>query len=277
MTHAILLASTCLSLAAATCVLAQGGPASRPASNLPAGAESVTPPPSSPSKLAAGEVGRQSVETFAPEGRPELRLGYLLALPKSDDADRRYPLVIFLHGSGERGTDPRDVARHGPPRLIAEGRGGLLDNAIVVSPQCPPGQWWPFKVAALKAFLDHLTAEYRVDPDRVYVVGLSMGGFGAITWAASEPDRFAAVVSVCGGGLAEQARAIRTIPTWLYHGTADRVVPVGGSVQIYETMRDAGTTDVHLTLYERVGHDSWTPAFEEGRLWRWLFEQKRGG
>ena len=246
--------------------------------DLPAGAEVVEldePTDFEQPPLVENPTMRQTDERLDAEVTVRVQLDYVLALPEgyADDPGRRWPVLVFLHGSGERGDDLRQVKAWGPPRMAAEGRS---IPAIVVSPQCPADSSWGRQVAALSALLDRVEAEHRVDPNRIYLTGLSMGGYGIFEWAAQEPDRFAALVPICGGASGTQAWTLAGTPTWIFHGTADEAVPVGESIRLYETMREAGAGDaVKLTLYDGIGHNSWEPAYADDRLWQWLLEQER--
>jgi predicted peptidase len=125
----------------------------------------------------------------------KVEMGYLLYLPKNYDTKESWPLVLFLHGAGERGDDLELVKKHGPPKLISEGKEFPF---IVVSPQCPKDRWWePIELIAL---LDDLQSKLKVDEDRIYLTGLSMGGFGTWRLAAFAPDRLATIAPICGGG-----------------------------------------------------------------------------
>ena len=117
-----------------------------------------------------------------------------------------------------------------------------------------------------------------MDLSRVYLTGLSMGGFGAVAWAAAEPQRFAALVAVCGGGHDRfTAVPLSSLPSWFFHGEMDTVVPPKESIDLYTGIQTAGGRDVRLTIYRGVAHESWVPAFGEARLWDWLFAQRRSG
>ena len=266
-----------LSLAAVSFAAADPAPATKPALSVPPGAELIDPPPPATRPTSRAAADRQTAETSAPAGKPDDKLDYLLALPDGygDDPDKKWPLIVFLHGVGERGGDVRRVASWGPPKLINEGK---AVPAIVVSPQCPQGRWWPHEVVALSKLLDHVEATQRVDPDRVYLTGLSMGGFGAVAWAAAEPQRFACLSVVCGGGDDPfTAASLSALPCWFFAGTADPVVKPQYAIDLYNGVKLAGGRDVRLTLYRGVGHESWVPAYGEQRLWDWMFAQKRGG
>ncbi|MAY75456.1 MAG: phospholipase [Phycisphaerae bacterium] len=201
-------------------------------------------------------------------------LRYIVNLPDGYEGNgESWPLILFLHGAGERGDDLEKVKVWGPPKMIAEGKS---IPAIVVSPQCPSDQWWDSN--ALLALLDKVEQDYRVDKDRVYVTGLSMGGFGTWALGVAAPDRFAALVPVCGGssGPARLLRRLKDMPIWAFHGADDNVVPMSGTVDAVEAVRDAGGKP-RVTIYENEGHGSWRPAYADEEMWAWMFEQRRGG
>lgn len=211
---------------------------------------------------------RIEVEVTSPQG-----LDYLIHLPIGYEPDGdAVPLILFLHGAGERGDDVADVARHGPPRMVEEGH---HFGAVVVSPQCPADQWWPMKTELLLAVLDKVTQRYNIDEDRVYLTGLSMGGYGTFALAAREPERFAACVPVCGGGTYFEARQLVAMPMWVFHGEDDQVVPVSESTRMVDIMNGTRGENARLTVYPGVGHDSWTRAYAEKQMWDWLFQQRR--
>src|SRR3954469_24984435 len=144
---------------------------------------------------AADEQPGQTARVF--EKQVPVRLNYLLFLPEgySNDSDKKWPLMLFLHGAGERGSDVNKVKVHGPPRIVEKRKDFPF---IVVSPQCPADSWW--RTFELNALLDEIQSQYKVDPDRVYLTGLSMGGFGTWELATQYPQRFAAIAPICGGG-----------------------------------------------------------------------------
>ena len=215
---------------------------------------------------------RQETHTFAgTTAGASVRLRYLLALPDGyADGDEAWPLVLFLHGAGERGDDLSSVTAHGPPRLVREGRRFPF---ILVSPQSPEERWW--QPAELAALVDAIESDYRVDPDRIYVTGLSMGGFG--TWGLLEayPDRFAAAAPVCGGGTPGKICAAREVPVWAFHGALDTVVPLVRSQEMVDRLERCDG-DVRLTVYPEAGHDSWTETYANPELYDWLLSQRRG-
>lgn len=196
---------------------------------------------------------------------------FLLYLPPGyrDDPDRRWPLMFFLHGSGERGTDLRQVKAWGPPSMLE----GVADYPfIVVSPQVPMGQSWNPHV--LHGLLQRLQRELRIDPDRVVATGLSMGGFGVWNWALEYPHDLAAIAPIAGGGDDDRACRATTVPVWAFHGEADTVVPLKLGQDMVDALRQCGG-QARLTTYPGVGHDAWVPAYRDPELLRWLQAQRR--
>ncbi len=225
-----------------------------------------------------GVPGKQVESSFAQVVVRTNSFRFLLSLPAEygQDPTKRWPLVLFLHGAGERGTDLKKVAVHGPPKLVAQGRQFPF---ILVSPQCPEGQVWD--IEALMGLVDTLQDQLPVDVRRTYVTGPSMGGYGSWGLAARYPDRFAAVAPVCGGGerirtlLPSQPEALKTLGVWAFHGGKDNVVAVSESERMVEAFRRAGVTDVQLTVYPEAGHDSWTEAYNTPALFDWLLKHHR--
>jgi len=207
-------------------------------------------------------------------------VNYLLYLPEAygRDAQQKWPLVLFLHGQLEWGDDPTILTRQGVPKLLAQGE---ELPAVVVSPQTPEGKrWWP-RTAILGAFMDRIEATYAVDAERVYLTGISMGGYGAWALAMRYPQRFAALVPIAGGAdfnsdeVPEQICDLRSLPTWAFHGEKDLNVPYTESVNAVEALRACGG-NVRLTLYPDAAHiEAWERAYADPELWTWLFAQKR--
>ena len=195
----------------------------------------------------------------------------LVSLPEGYDADpdRQWPLMLFLHGAGERGDSLALVAVHGPLKERAAGRDLPF---VIVAPQVPSGERWT--VGRVAAALDDAVSQYRIDEDRVYLTGLSMGGFG--TWEAvmRMPERFAAAVPVCGGGLPLGVEAAASVPVWAFHGAMDPVVPIEMSVGMVRALRNAGG-EVQFTVYPDAGHDSWTETYANPEVYDWLLQHRR--
>jgi predicted peptidase len=199
----------------------------------------------------------------------KVRLKYLLYLPKDYESKKAWPLVLFLHGAGERGDNLDLVKKHGPPKLVAEGKEFPF---VLVSPQCLAGRWW--EPVELSALLDEVEEKHKIDKDRVYVTGLSMGGFGTWTLEAYAPKRFAAIVPICGGGEPIIVKLVPQVPTWVFHGAKDPAVPVARSEDMVKALKAAGAT-VKFTVYPDAFHDSWTQAYNDPKLYEWLLAQKR--
>jgi predicted peptidase len=223
---------------------------------------------------SAGAVtapGRQVERSMQRTVVREQSTRYLLYLPGDYDASRRWPLLLFLHGAGERGNDLDQVAVHGPPRLVREAAMSL--PFIIVSPQVPADRIW--STAVLDALLEEVEAAYAVDADRIYITGLSMGGYGAWHLAMEFPHRFAAIAPVSGGGTIPGACTLRHLPTWVFHGALDEVVPPSRSEELVQRLR-ACDGHVRFTLYPDAGHDAWTRTYANPELYRWLLQHRRG-
>ncbi|MCC9643611.1 alpha/beta fold hydrolase [Rhodopirellula sp. JC740] len=227
-------------------------------------------------------AGEQTENFFAipnpAEGRPE-KLPYLLYTPKDYVAGQEVPVLLFLHGLGESGDgDFGKLSIHGPPKRIA--KEGQSFPFVVVAPQSPkPGnsreeivESW--RASELMSLLDHIEQHLTIDQSRVYLSGLSMGGFGSWRLAAKHPERFAAVVPVCGGGKVEWAESLATVPIWAFHGLKDNVVKVEESEEMVRAIQRAGG-DVKLTIYPDAGHDSWTETFANPEVYAWLLRHQR--
>lgn len=219
-------------------------------------------------------------------------LPYRLLKPDGTEQGKKYPLVVILHGAGERGIDntkqlvwfwndkkPSVMTR---PEVAKE-------KAFVIVPQCPDGKQFvevpwgkgsytspevsePLKLTL--ALVDSFVKEQPIDADRVYVVGMSMGGYGALDAVQRRPELFAACVSICGAGDLSKAKEIAHVPVWTFHGADDGVVPVSGSREMVEALKKAGAAPKY-TEYPKAGHNSWSPAFEDKEFWNWIFAQKR--
>lgn len=198
------------------------------------------------------------------------KINYLVHRPADYDKEKekKWPVLVFLHGSGERGDNLDLVKVHGPPMLIAKGQDLPF---IVVSPQCPTEQFW--NPHLLKRMLDEVVSKNRADESRIYLTGLSMGGYGAWDWAQLEPKRFAAIVPICGGGNRLFARRLRNIPVWVFHGAKDTGVPLVASTEMVDAIKEAGGNP-KLTVYPELEHDCWTVTYDNPELYKWLLEQK---
>lgn len=221
------------------------------------------------SPLATGDDKTGGQRSAKLDTQVRVEMDYLPYLPHDYDQHDAWPLLLFLHGSGERGDDLALVTIHGPPKLIAAGKEFPF---IVVSPQCPAERRWePIELVAL---LDDLETRYKIDADRIYVTGLSMGGFGTWELAAFAPKRLAAIAPICGGGEVNWTKQIVSLPTWVFHGAKDEGVPLERSQLMVDALKKNGG-DPKFTIYPEAGHDAWTETYDNPEFYAWLLEQKR--
>jgi len=196
---------------------------------------------------------------------------YLLYLPDGVEARSDWPLVLFLHGSAERGDDAELLRRQGLPKVLEEGAGL---PAVVLAPQCPPGQVWAQQHPALSALLDRLLPTLPVDARKVTLTGLSLGGAGVVHYAASEPGRFRALAPICGPWTwYYMTPTIAALPLWIVHGEADELVSVDDSKRLAQVTRALGGRP-RLTLYPEVGHNSWERAYADPAFLEWLVDPR---
>lgn len=254
--------------------------------------------------LAMGLLMSVARELPADDARPDLgtllekkvftgadggKLPYRLMKPGTVEAGQTYPLVIFLHGAGERGTDNEKQLVHGVTDFA---RARAKYPCYFLAPQCPEGQRWvevdwsmpahtmPKEPAAalrhVQELIDAVRKEYPVDAERIYATGLSMGGYGAWDLVCRRPELFAAAVVVCGGADEGQAARVKDVPVWLFHGAKDGAVLPARSRNMVQALKKAGGQP-RYTEYPNVGHDSWVRAYRDPEMLAWLFAQRRGG
>jgi predicted peptidase len=218
-----------------------------------------------------------------------MTLPYRLLIPENYDPKKRYPLVVFLHGAGERGEDNKAQLVHGVAEFVKP------DNrqkypCFLIAPQCPTGKRWaevdwgaeshtmpkePSEPGRLTLeLIAALQKEFPIDAKRLYLTGLSMGGYGTWDLISRRPELFAAAVPVCGGGDEAAAARIAKIPIWVFHGAKDRAVKVDRSRNMVNALKKAGGNP-RYTEYPDVGHDSWVPAYHDAEMFAWLFAQKK--
>ena len=237
---------------------------------------------------AAADNSEFEARTYQPPGGK--KLPYLLLRPTGYRAEggKKHPLLIFLHGAGERGSDNRAQITHGKDFLLAAAK---RQGCFVIAPQCPPNARWvevdwsarshlmpeqpSVPMGLLLELLPKLCDEFAIDTDRIYVMGLSMGGYGTWDLIQRHPEMFAAAVPICGGGDVTKAERIARLPVWAYHGSQDTVVPTSRSRDMIEALRKAGGTP-RYTEAPGVGHGVWGLAFSDPELAKWLFVQRRG-
>ena len=238
---------------------------------------------------ASGFAAEPEAHVFKSDGK---ELPYRLLKPSDTKNGQKHPLIVFLHGAGERGIDNKKqlVWFWNDKKSSVMTRPEVAkEKAFVIVPQCPEGKRFvevPWEKGSYKspeiseplkltlALVDSFIKEQPIDPDRVYVVGMSMGGYGAFDAVQRRPELFAACVSICGAGDPSKAKDIAHVSVWAFHGADDTAVPVSGSREMIDALKKAGG-DPKYTEYAKVGHNSWSPAFEEKEFWNWVFAQKR--
>lgn len=207
--------------------------------------------------------------SFKTEIVQKKQLGYLLNIPA--DTKAKKPLIVFLHGSGERGNDLEKVKVHGPLKYMTT---NTLD-AYVLAPQCPEGEYWDGET--LYRLIQKVVKDNNVDEQRIYLTGLSMGGWGAWNLAFAHPEVFAALVPVCGFvdrvPMLENCK-IKDIPTRIFHGLLDDVVDVSYSTTIYKKLKPC-SKDISLTIFDDANHDSWTRVYDNSAIYEWMLQQRK--
>jgi len=227
----------------------------------------------------------QTPEKFSKTITREVGCRYLISRPTNYAAEpeSKFPLILFLHGVGERGDDIWRASIHGPSKFAANHPDFPF---ILVTPQCPNGEVWSNE--NLLALLAEVTAKNRVDEKRIYLTGLSMGGYGTWNLGLAYPEKFAAIAPVCGGGerlevvlaarglsgLAKQ-QSLATLPVWAFHGAKDPVVPIEESERIVKALREAKCEEVKFTVYPEAQHDSWTETYNNPELYAWFLKHER--
>jgi len=219
------------------------------------------------------------------------KFAYRLLRPEQLEAGKKYPVVLFLHGAGERGDDNKSQLKY-LPHWLSEPESRAKYPCFLIAPQCPSDKKWVEvswdsavsqdrppepgdQMKVVIGILNEVMKEHRVDDRRVYLTGLSMGGYGSWDLAMRLPERFAAVAPVCGGGDEQGADLLKDVPIWAWHGDADNAVPVARSRGMIEAIKKAGGSPKYSEL-KGVGHDSWTPAYTDPKgVVPWMFQQSR--
>ncbi len=203
------------------------------------------------------------------------KLNYWLHTPSDHATTRkRYPVILFLHGSGERGDDLRKVLKHGPPKLI---RQGYDLPCIVIAPQCPEGSWWGPHMPTLAALVEHVITDHRGNPRRVVCTGNSMGGYGTWELGAKLPELFSALLPICGGGehkagFPKAVDALKDMPIWAVHGALDTAVSVNETLVLTDRLRGLGANP-QVTIHPKGKHDVWTRTYMDEAVWHWMLGQ----
>jgi len=202
----------------------------------------------------------------------ESGLQALLYLPPNYDKLDKWPLLLFLHGAGERGDDPVKLLDQPLPKMLE------TDDLpfVVIAPQCPQGVWWTSHLEPVKQLLRRTQREYKIDPRRVYLTGISMGAYGSWQLAMEEPRTFAAVVPICGGWpwydtIKDQVCRLKDTPIWAFHGAEDDVVGVNETISMVEALKACGG-DPRMTIYPDLKHDAWTVTYANKELYEWMLQ-----
>jgi predicted peptidase len=228
---------------------------------------------------AESKSSLQNARVLKKTVKHRLQLEYLVNLPPgySLESGKRWPLMIFLHGSGERGTNLTLVKKWGPPKLVDQQPDFPF---VLVSPQCPMGRYWLEE--EVMTLLDEVENKYRVDRKRVYLTGLSMGAYAVWQIATLHPERFAAIVPICGGGDSDDVdwmkeknpKVYSQLAVWAFHGAKDQFVPLAESEWMVDAFKKAGAKEVKFTVYPDLGHDCFTNAYANPALYDWFLQQR---
>ncbi|KRF03693.1 hypothetical protein ASG89_02735 [Paenibacillus sp. Soil766] len=202
----------------------------------------------------------------------EIEANYRVYLPHDyeEEGTQEWPLVVFLHGAGERGDDSARLEMHGPPKEVAAGRSFPF---LLVAPQCPEGSVWIMQKDRVLEILHAVQRQYRVDPRRVYLTGISMGGFGTWEIAMEHQQLFAAIMPICGGGMSWRASQLTQMPIWTFHGSRDDVVPIMYTEEMVRAVKAIGNP-IRYTVITDAGHDCWTEVYQRKDVYEWLLAQR---
>lgn len=194
---------------------------------------------------------------------------YNIFFPKKYKKGRQqaWPLIVFLHGAGERGNNVNKVIERSPQKFIAKNNLPF----VILSPQCNHGEYW--ETEKVMHLIDLAIRQHAIDPYRIYLTGMSMGGFGTWQIANHYPEHFAAIVPICGGGSPYMAFTLRNMPVWVFHGAKDTIIPILKSEEMVKSLRIEGN-DVIFTVYDDAGHDAWTEAYNNPKLYNWLLKHE---
>jgi len=197
---------------------------------------------------------------------------YTLYVPKDYTPKKEWPLIVFLHGMGERGDDGLLQTEVGIGTAIRR----HVDRfpCLVLMPQCSEKGWWDDSRGDIEVSLADVREQYRIDDSRIYLTGLSMGGFATWTYGAQNTDLYAAMMPICGGGNVEDAEKLAKIPIWAFHGADDGVVPPQKSREMVEAVKAAGG-NIKYTEYPGIDHSSWDPAYDDPESIEWLLKQRK--
>lgn len=220
----------------------------------------------------------EAMEWKAPN---DVTVKYRWSAPANIESGKSYPLVLFLHGAGERGDDNKAQLKHGVMPIIRNAE-KLGIPVFLLAPQCPGNGWWTNRdrgkdnplLDAVLALVDEKLKQHPIDPKRFHVTGLSMGGYGTWDLLARAPERIASAIPIFGGGNPKLARKFKSVPVWAFHGETDEVVPVERTREMIAAMEKSGAKP-NATYYPEVGHNSWTRTYNNPEVIRWMLNQSR--
>lgn len=208
-------------------------------------------------------------QSFKTEVKESFALNYILDLPK--DSSKPFPLIVFLHGAGERGDNLEIVKAHSPFTY----KNLMKEEVAILAPQCPAGRYWDTQ--AVYELIQDVIKKYKVDKSRIYLTGLSMGGWGSWKLADEHPELFAAVAPVCGPlnrpSLDRACTQLAAKPIWIFHGALDDIVPLENSTTMYQKLKSCNKT-VQYTIFEGDNHNSWDSSYSKPELYEWMFAQR---
>ncbi len=227
----------------------------------------------------------QKPKQFSRKISKKVGCDYLISVPKDYDAKSKIgsPLILFLHGAGERGTNLWKATTHGPAKYSVNHPEFPF---ILVTPLCPSDKTWSNDV--LLPLLDEIASKFAVDKTRIYLTGISMGGYATWSMGLRHPEKFAAIVPICGGGdtgaiilaqhgygVPDHKAALKSLPVWVFHGAKDPVVPVGESEHLVNALKNFGIKEIKFTVYPEAQHNSWTETYDNPALYEWLLQHQR--
>ncbi|WP_409304913.1 dienelactone hydrolase family protein [Peribacillus sp. SCS-155] len=216
---------------------------------------------------------KEIINQFNTEITRKIDLNYLVFLPEDYESvdNKQYPLLVFLHGAGERGNDIEKVKNYGIPEILSHADLPF----ILICPQCPDGTVWSLEIDALSKLLEEIKRLYKIDDRKVFLSGLSMRGYGTWDFAMKFPDKLTAIAPICGGAIMpEKICTLKDLPVWAFHGEKDKSVPIENTKRLVSALEKIGG-NVRYTYYPEIGHNCWGAAYKNPNLFRWLLEQTK--
>jgi predicted peptidase len=212
----------------------------------------------------------QRIQYFQPINVSQKRFGYLLFLPRTYNLqqEKKWPLIIFLHGRGEWGSDVEKVKKNGIPKLIENEKDFPF---VVISPQCPENEFWPFM--EIRLLLNQIIKHYRIDTRRIYLTGISWGGAGTWELGIQTPNTFAAIAPVAGWVNPQRVSVLKNIPIWIFHGEKDTIVPPNQDIDSAQVLKGINA-NVKITIFSNCDHDIWDQTYNNQELYDWFLEHE---